>query len=137
MNVPKKELIAILNGELNTIEKYKNLVIPKKVCKLCGNEFIPSVRSDEIYCDRIFKNGRTCKEVAYEENVKKSIFRKLYTTARKNQHARIRYHSSETDYKEKHYIPWKEAAEKALKYYESIGDIQGFENWIKTNKNSF
>ena len=32
--------------------------------------FIPISRSDEIYCDRIFKNNKTCKQLGYTEKAR-------------------------------------------------------------------
>ena len=46
-----------------------------------------------------------------------------YTKARKTQHARIRYNSHIENYKEKHYEPWKESAEKARDSFKENNDI--------------
>ena len=32
-------------------------------CHCCGNYFIPKTRKMTLYCDRIFKNGKTCKQI--------------------------------------------------------------------------
>ena len=32
-------------------------------CHCCGNYFIPKTRKTTLYCDRIFKNGKTCKQI--------------------------------------------------------------------------
>ena len=108
-----------------------------KKCHNCGKFFIPSKRSDEIYCDRIYKANRTCKQVGYEEKEKKDPFGRLYTKARKTQYARISYNSHIKDYREKHYEPWKKAAEAARDKFKACGDIEGFKKWIEENKNSF
>lgn len=39
-------------------------------CENCGNYFTPSARSDEQYCDEILPNGRTCKQVGWENKSK-------------------------------------------------------------------
>lgn len=108
-----------------------------KKCQNCNKYFLPGKRTDEIYCDRIFKNNKTCKQLGYEEKVKNDPFKQLYTTARKTQHARIRYHSHDAKYKEKHYEPWKAAAEKARDEYRAANDIDGFKKWIEDHKNAF
>lgn len=108
-----------------------------KRCANCGKYFIPSKRSDEIYCDRIFKSNRTCKQVGYEEKEKRDPFGRLYTRARKTQYARISYNSHIKDYREKHYEPWKKAAEEARNKFKAKEDIEGFKKWIEENKNSF
>lgn len=60
----------------------KNIIV--KSCNNCGKFFIPSVRSDEIYCDRLFSGNRTCKQVGYEN---KDRFIKAYRTAYKTKNA--------------------------------------------------
>lgn len=110
---------------------------PIRRCENCGLLFLPKVRSDEVYCDRIFKDGKTCKQVGYSIKEKNDPFKHLFTTARKTQHARIRYNEHIKDYKEKHYIPWLAAAQEAKKKYEATNDIDGFRKWIEDNKNVF
>lgn len=34
------------------------------VCQFCGRYFIPKTRKKTLYCDRIVRDGRTCKQVA-------------------------------------------------------------------------
>lgn len=62
MNIPKEEFILILNGDKETIEKYRNLIIPEKACACCGVKFIPNKRADEKYCPK-------CKEIGYEKTM--------------------------------------------------------------------
>lgn len=120
------------------IAKLTNNNVKIKRCANCGKYFIPTNRSDEIYCDNIFRSGKTCKQIGYEEKEKKDPFKSLYTKARKTQHARIQYNKeNKPNYKEEHYIPWKEAAEKARDHYRAINDFEGFKKWIDDNKNSF
>ncbi len=115
----------------------KNSNIPIKKCENYKKVFIPISRSDEIYCDRIFKNNKTCKQLGYTEKAKKNPFMQMFTKARKTQHARIRYNSHISDYKEKHYEPWRIAAEKARDEYQKANDINGFQKWLDEHKNSF
>ena len=128
------DIYSLIALEMLNIQNYG---VPLKRCENCGKLFIPQIRSDEIYCDRIFKDSKTCKEVGYIEKEKRDPFKKIYTTARKTQHARIRYNNHIPDYKEKHYKPWKEAAEKARDEFKAKNDINGFKNWIKENNNKF
>lgn len=67
----------------------------------------------------------------------KNPFMQMFTKARKTQHARIRYNSHISDYKEKHYEPWRIAAEKARDEYQKANDINGFQKWLDEHKNSF
>lgn len=32
-------------------------------CELCGEYFIPKTKKKTLYCDRVFKDGKTCKEI--------------------------------------------------------------------------
>ena len=34
------------------------------LCECCGRYFIPKTRKKTLYCDRVIKNGKTCKELA-------------------------------------------------------------------------
>lgn len=34
------------------------------VCQFCGRFFIPKTRKKTLYCDRIVRDGRTCKQIA-------------------------------------------------------------------------
>ena len=34
-----------------------------KKCKNCGKYFVPEKRTDELYCNNIYEDGRTCKEI--------------------------------------------------------------------------
>lgn len=47
-----------------------NLVI--KTCQHCGRYFIPN-KSNEIYCDRVYEDGRTCRELGALETYKKNL----------------------------------------------------------------
>lgn len=129
-----KNILSLIALDLVNIQN-KNLII--KQCENCKKFFIPSKRSDEIYCDRIFKNGKTCKHFGYAEKAKIDPFKYEYTKARKTQHARIQYNSHIPYYKEKYYEPWKADAEKARDHFASIDDIDGFKKWLRENKNKY
>ena len=90
-----------------------------------------------LYKYRIYYKNKTCKEIGYSQKVKDNPFKVAYTKARKTQHARIRYNSHIEDYKNKHYEPWKKAAEQAKSNFEEKNDIAGFEKWLKDNKDAF
>ena len=128
------DLFSLLAFDINEIKK-NNIVI--KRCENCGKYFIPQNRSDEKYCDKIFKNNKTCKEVGYEMKLKKDSFKSEYRKAYKTQHARIKYNSHIPDYMIKHFDPWNDAAKAAMKEYEAKNDIAGFRKWIEENKNTY
>lgn len=115
--------------------QYHHILI--KYCENCGDLFIPQNRSDEIYCDRVFKAGKTCKQIGYSIKEKNDPFKNVFTKARKTQHARIRYNTHIKDYKKNHYEPWLKAAQKARDEYRSANDIDGFNKWLEDNKDAF
>ena len=129
-----KDLYSMLSLDLINI-KYRN--IPIKQCENCKKFFIPNKRSDEIYCDRIYRNGKTCKELGYSTKISEDPFKAAFTKARKTQHARIRYNKHIKDYRQKHYEPWLSAASKARDYFSKKGDINSFLKWLDEHKNSF
>jgi len=108
-----------------------------KLCQNCGKFFIPYSRSDEIYCDNIYENGKTCKEIGYEVKLKNDEFKTSYRRAYKTQRARIAYNRHITNYEELHFKPWEKAAKQALADFSSKKDIDGFQKWLKDNKDLF
>ena len=77
------DIIQTLLIELLEIAK---LNIEIKKCRNCGKFFVPDNRSDEIYCNNIFENGKTCKEIGHfkvkqkemQENDTLRIYRNVY-----------------------------------------------------------
>lgn len=57
-------------------------------CQNCGKLFFPHSRSDEIYCNYIFRNGKSCKELGYEIKVNANQVMKEYRRIYKMQNAR-------------------------------------------------
>lgn len=52
--------------QLLIIELQKIVCMDKfeiKKCKNCGKYFVPEKRTDELYCNNIYEDGRTCKEI--------------------------------------------------------------------------
>lgn len=41
-------------------------------CEYCGRYFIPKTKKKTLYCDRVLKNGKTCKEVAPKAKQKRA-----------------------------------------------------------------
>ena len=94
-----------------------------KQCQNCGKYFIPSSRSDEIYCYNEFKNGKTCKQLGYEVKLNNDEFLKAYRTAYKTQHAKMqRNKKNKPDYKEKVFDVWVKSAKEKLNQAKN-GDI--------------
>ena len=64
-----------------------------KQCENCKKYFIPKARSDEKYCDNAFKNGRTCKQIAFDVMIENDEALRVYRSVYKNQNARMQRHS--------------------------------------------
>ena len=73
--------------ELDLVQTFQNHKHIKK-CENCGKFFIPSSRSDEIYCDNIYRNGKTCKQIGYENKINGDEILKEYRKIYKTQNAR-------------------------------------------------
>ena len=115
----------------------KKQSITIKTCQNCGKYFIPLKRVDEIYSDSMCENGKTCKQIGYENKLKKDVFKTAYRRAYKTQRARIKYNAHIQNYEQLHFKPWEAAAKKALEEYTAKNDIDGFEKWLKDYRDSF
>lgn len=63
MNISKKSLIKILDGDSEEINKMREILsLNGKLCKCCGMHFIPDKRADEKYCKK-------CRKVGYEKTL--------------------------------------------------------------------
>ena len=103
-----------------------------KYCKNCGKPFIPSGRSDTVYCDRVMDGAdRPCNKIgAYIADVKKvasdpvlSVYRKAYQRL----HKRVELGYIEDD----EFTRWKdEAAQKRDQCLAGELDAEEFLAWI-------
>lgn len=92
------DMISIVN--LAVLSILKDGAIVRK-CRNCGDYFIPASRSDEIYCDKLLPNGKTCKTVGYDERVKGDSILREYRKIYKTQNARKQRNSHKKDISEK------------------------------------
>jgi hypothetical protein len=112
--------------------KMDNLNIPIRECQNCGYFFIPSSRSDEIYCDRIIKNGKSCKDIGYENKILSDPFSKAYRTAYKTKNAYKLRNIKNTPGVEKKFADWtQKAKEKLSEGLEGKISIEDFTKWLK------
>lgn len=93
-----KNFLSIVN--MAALSILKNEVVIRK-CKNCGDYFIPGSRSDEIYCDKLLPNGKTCKTVGYDERVKGDSILREYRKIYKTQNARKQRNSHQKGISEK------------------------------------
>ena len=115
--------------------------IPIKICKNCGKYFIPENRVSSVYCNRIFENNKTCKEVgannAYKEKLKKDEINLLY---RKTLSAKKMLANRNPDipmYLEK-YEAWKSEANQFKQDIKSGKKTQEqFKQWLENTKKQY
>ena len=78
------DIIQTFIIELFVMTEIENIAIKK--CKNCGKFFVPDNRVDELYCNNIYENNKTCKEVGpfrtkqklMQENDDLRIYRNVY-----------------------------------------------------------
>ena len=115
--------------------------IPIKICKNCGKYFIPENRNSSIYCNRIYKDNKTCKEIganiAYNEKLKKDEVNALY---RKTLSAKKMLANRNPDIPMylKKYEKWKAEANQFKQDIKSgIKTQEEFKKWIENTKKSY
>lgn len=97
----------------DSYEVKKHDVHPVK-CQNCGKLFFPHSRSDEIYCNSIFRNGKTCKELGYEMKVRADQIMNEYRRIYKMQNARKQRNPQKRNIAAR-FDGWAIAAKQALK----------------------
>ena len=93
-----------------------------KKCKNCGKFFVPDNRVDELYCNSIYKNNKTCKEVGHfrtkqklmqeydDLRIYRNVYQKLLLRTRRNPN-NDQYERDFNEFKQKN-IELKEKIEK-------------------------
>ena len=112
--------------------------IPIKICKNCRKYFIPENRISSVYCNRIFENNKTCREVgainAYNEKLKKDEVNLLYRRTLSAKKMLANRNPDIPIYLEK-YEKWKKEANK---FKQDIKDgkktEEEFKQWIEETK---
>lgn len=104
-------------------------------CEICGKYFIPE-RSSEKRCTNIYRNGRTCRDIGFEETKKKDIAYSLYRREYKRREAEARSTDSQggIDKREKLHkwrIPAKNKSDQVNKGLLSMDD---FKKWLKESE---
>ena len=108
-----------------------------KQCKNCGRYFIPKNLRDIKYCNNIFKNNKTCKELGKQISYKKSLkddelldmYRKRYLSLASS----VSHYGTEKAI-EKFENYKKDGAIMKKKYLNKEINEKDFEEWIKKSK---
>lgn len=100
-------------------------------CQNCGNFFIPTVRSDEIYCNKIFQNGRTCKQVGYENKMNSDEIMKAYRRTYKTKNALKNRNINNNPNAESDFKKWVYAAKiKMEECRNGVITLEEFNAWL-------
>jgi hypothetical protein len=127
-----KSIVDLLNISLNQIISAKIVILR---CKNCKKFFIPKSKENEKYCDNIFKNRKTCKQLSYEIKLQNSDVDKLYRTSYKTQNAKKKRYSHIKDIQSRYEI-WNEGAKKQLELCRNANITKDeFKEWLKNNSN--
>ncbi len=127
-------------SDLDTFMKYDVLKIiersiPINKCDNCGKYFIPKNKSNEKYCDNIFKDNKTCKMISYNMKLEKDEVEKIYRKAYKTQNAKKQRNHHIWDIEDK-FKNWVKKAKKEKKLCKDKKiTIEEFKLWIKNNEN--
>ena len=120
---------------LFTIFKALSLNIKFNKCKNCGKYFVPTSKRNEIYCTRIYRNNKTCRDIGYENSVKADDIAKAYRNAYKTQNAKKQRNKDIEGINEMFSI-W---ATKAKEMYELCKDdkiqLKELKKWFKDHQN--
>jgi len=119
---------------LFTIFKTMSSNIKFNKCKNCGKYFVPTTKSNEIYCTRIYKNNRTCRDIGYENSVKYDELAKKYRNAYKTQNAKKQRYKAIKNIDEQ-FSKWASNAKEMYKLCkENKIDLEEFSRWLKENQ---
>ncbi len=85
-----------------------------KKCKNCGEYFVPLNRSDEVYCCRMQKNGKRCRELDYSDKIDADVLLSIYRTAYKTHNARKQRSMKSNSQAEQKFKEWVVFAKQLL-----------------------
>lgn len=129
-------VISILCIEFREFVSYLKNVIRK--CQNCGKYFIPENLKSTKYCNNVFENGKTCREIGKEKSYKKNLkgnellelYRKRYMSlASSNSH----YHTEKAEMRFEKYK--SEGAIMKEKYIDGKISNADFKRWIESSYN--
>lgn len=131
-----EKLSNILYVILEQVVQVPNL--PIKQCQNCGKYFIPSSRTDEVYCEFPDEKGKTCKEKGALETYKKNLENTpALLEYRRSYQKKIMIVSRNKDNKQfkKDFDKWKKEAQEKIKLFKQGKlDEDTLYNWMIENK---
>ena len=115
-----------LTEEMNLIIQIDDDAHPVVRCSYCGKYFAPTSKNNTKYCDRIQRNGRTCRDLGpaashKQEALRDSVIETFDRVKRRMYKRRERFLDGmctpEKALDVKAYFAWLDAAEEARKQY--------------------
>lgn len=120
---------------LFTIYIATSLNIQFNKCKNCGKYFVPTAKSNEIYCTRIYKNNRTCRDIGYENAVKSDEITKTYRNAYKTQNAK-KQRNKDVPNIDTMFFDWASSAKEMYKLCKDNKiKLKQFSKWLQDHQN--
>lgn len=109
-------------------------------CKNCSKYFIPKHNHETIYCDNIFTNGKTCKQIGsnttYKENLNQDKALKLYRQIYSRKASLASKYKDKPYYKDEYELFKKKSKIKKEQYLNGKLQQQSFINWLKRQENA-
>ncbi len=107
--------------------------VPVRKCLLCNSWFIPREKRDRLYCNRIYKGGKTCKQLGaierYNEKTKQDEALIEFKRARDR---RLKRKTEDCD---NDYVTWTRNAEiKREEYLNNIITKDDFIKWLNSDR---
>lgn len=87
---------------------------PISVCQNYGKFFVPYKRNDAKYCSHIFKDNKTCRELAFEIKVENDDVLKLYRKIYKTKNAWKNRNKKNSPNAEKAFDEWHKSAKQKV-----------------------
>lgn len=110
----------------------KDMTIRK--CANCGKYFIPKTMHDTKYCDEIFKNNKTCKEIGRELTFKEKLDKNPLLKNYRTRYQTLSKQAAERDTHEMYEYFKKVGPEMRKKYIDNEITAKEFQDWINSTK---
>lgn len=128
-----KDFLNIIYLSFKHIECYKHPILQ---CENCKKLFIPDSAHDIKYCNNIFKNSKTCKQLAPELKYQKTLKADPVLQKYRSRYQAIQRLSRENPEKHQALYEYYKVEGKKMKseYLSKVITAKKFENWIDSTK---
>lgn len=128
-----KDFLNIIYLSFKHIECYKHPILQ---CENCKKLFIPDSAHDIKYCNNIFKNNKTCKQLAPELKYQKTLKADPVLQKYRSRYQAIQRLARENPEKHQSLYEYYKFEGKKIKnnYLNKVITAKEFENWIDNTK---